>query len=436
MLLLKEIILDAQTNNLFTGVLRELKVTSVDKKATIIIGVRRCGKTTLINQIAANILSQGISQKNFLYINFFDERLSFLKTEGLNKVLEAYFSIYPEKKNQEKIYCFFDEIQIMPDWEKFIDRIQRTENCEVFITGSSANLLSKDIATEMRGRSLSWELFPFSFFEFLLAKDVSFDLPLNTKNRLIIMKFFDEFFEKGGFPEVVSVEEHIRVKIHQEYFNSILFRDLIERYDIPHPRAISDLAHRLINNIGSLYTLNKLTSYLQSLGHKAPKKSIAQYLEWFQDAFFLFTVRMYDASLSKSNANPKKIYCIDHSFVKSISSGILVNSGHLLENLIFSALRRKYIEIYYYKTKGGHEVDFLIQTHQQQKFLVQVSESLVKPQTRQRELKALEVAMAELNLSSGIVITLNEHEQITVDMGVINIIPAWKFLLEDLNLTR
>jgi hypothetical protein len=433
MQLLKEIILDAQSSPLYTGVLRELKITHLSKKASVIIGVRRCGKTTLINQIATNLLSQRISPKNFLYVNFFDERLSFLKTVGLNMVLEAYFSIYPEKKNQEKIYCFFDEIQIIPEWEKFIDRILRTENCEVFLTGSSANLLSKEIATEMRGRSLSWELFPFSFREFLLVKNISFELPLNTKDRLTIQKVFDEFFEKGGFPEVVDVDEHIRVKIHQEYFNSILFRDLIERYDISHPRAILDLARRLIDNIGSLYTLNKLTSYLQSLGHKTPKNSVAQYLEWFQDAYFLFTVRMYDASLSKSNANPKKIYCIDQSFVKSVSSGILINSGHLLENMIFIALRRKFVEIYYYKTKGGLEVDFVVQTQKQHKYLLQVSESLANPQTRQRELRAMEVAMVELNLSSGIVVTLNEQEEIAFENGVIQIIPVWRFLLEDIN---
>jgi len=430
---LKELILDSQTNPLFTGVTRQLEITSLSKKAFIIIGVRRCGKSTLLNQIASRLKTKGISSEKFLYINFFDERLSKLKTEGLNKVIEAYYLLYPEKKNNEKIYCFFDEIQIIPDWEKFVDRMLRTENCEIYITGSSAKMLSKEIATQMRGRSLSWELFPFSFREFLEVRKINNKLPFNTKNRIMVQKSFDEYFEKGGFPEVTDLEKSLRVKIHQEYFNSILFRDLIERHNISHPLAIMDLSRRLIDNITSLYTLNNLTNYLKSLGHKVPKNSVAEYLDWFEDAYFLFSVRVFNASLSKSNANPKKIYCIDQSLVKSVSSGILINSGHLLENLVFIALRRLNVGIYYYKTKGKYEVDFLVQTQKHKKFLLQVSESLVNPSTKQREIRALKIAMTELNLFSGMIITLNEQEQIDVGIGVIEIIPIWKFLLEDVN---
>jgi predicted AAA+ superfamily ATPase len=208
---------------------------------------------------------------------------------------------------------------------------------------------------------------------------------------------------------------------------------MIERHDISHPRALLDLAHRLVDNIASLYTLNSLTNYLKSLGHKVPKNSVAEYLNWFEDAYFLFTVRVFSASLSKSNANPKKIYCIDHSFVKSVSSNVLINSGHLLENLVFIALRRLNLDIWYYKTKSNLEIDFLVQTQNRKKYLFQVSATLVNPQSRQREIHALKNAMAELNLTTGTIITQDEQEQIVLENGVIEIIPAWRFLLVDIS---
>ncbi|MBU0763736.1 MAG: ATP-binding protein [Bacteroidetes bacterium] len=429
---LKELILDAQANPLFTGIPRDLKIEALPGKAAIVIGVRRCGKSTYINQIASQLLAKGVPAENLFYINFFDDRLSNLKNDGLTNVAEAYFSIYPEKKNKEKIYCFFDEIQVVPGWEKFVDRLLRTENCEVYITGSSSKLLSKEIATQMRGRSLSWELFPFSFEEFLTTYQINYESPFPTQKRLTIQKTFEAYFEKGGFPEVIEAGKNLRIKIHQEYFNSILFRDLIERYDIRHPRALMDLARWLIDNIASSYSLNSLTKYLKLFGHKVHKNIVSQYLDWLEDAYFLFTVKVFDASLRKSNANPKKIYCIDQSLVKSVSTGIFVNSGRLLENMVFIALRRIVPNIWYYKTKGNHEVDFIVQTMDNKKFLFQVSESLANHDTRQREINSLRNAMKELRLKSGMIITYSDFEQVETENGIIRIIPAWRFFLEDI----
>lgn len=163
--------------------------------------------------------------------------------------------------------------------------------------------------------------------------------PVSPGKRYEILKAFDSFWETGGFPEVIGLPPLLRIKIHQDYWNAILFRDLIERHNISAPRALTDLAHKLVNNIASMYTINSLTGYLKSLGHKVPKTTVADFLNWFEDSYFLFTVKLYDASANRSNVNPKKIYCIDHSIVRSVSSGILVNSGHLLENLVFNALR-------------------------------------------------------------------------------------------------
>lgn len=431
--MLKEIILDFQEVDLPTGVPRRVDVTPVSGKATVCIGVRRSGKSTFMFQLMQRLQDSGVSRQNILYLNFFDDRLHRLQHGGLGVILEAYFSLYPEKKNAQKVYCFFDEIQVVPGWEPFVDRLMRTEKCEVYITGSSAQMLSREIATQMRGRALSWEMFPFSFREFLDFKGIESEGPLSTKKRLTIQKGFEAYWEAGGFPEVVNLDRMLRIKTHQEYWGAMLFRDLVERHDISHPKAVTDLAHWLVDNTGSLYSVNNLTGYLKSLGHKAPKSSVSDYLAWFEDAYVLFTVRIFDASLARASTNPKKIYCIDHALVTSVSSGILVNSGHLLENLVFTALRRLTPDIFYFKSKAGREVDFIALIpslgQERSRMLVQVCESMADPQTRKREISALAEAMAELKLAEGTIVTRGEQEQILVDSGKIDVVPAWHFLL-------
>lgn len=427
---IKSIILDFQETVLETGVPRHLRVETMHGKATVCIGVRRGGKSTYMYQVIQGLLDGGIPRENIMYINFFDDRLHNLRRDNLGLIADAYFAIYPEKKNAETVYCFFDEIQAVSNWEPFVDRLIRTEKCEVFLTGSSSRMLSKEIATQMRGRALSWEMFPFSFREFLDYKEIDSGGALSMKRQLLIRKAFEEFWETGGFPEVAGLGRNLRIKIHQEYFHTILLRDLVERHDISHPKAVTDLGHWLVDNISSLYSINSLTGYLKSLGHKVPKSAVSNYLEWFEDAYFLFTVRIYDASLARSNTNPKKIYCVDHALVTSVSSGILVNSGHLLENLVFTSLRRLHPEVYYYRTKSGREVDFIVPFHGQAPMLVQACETLADRQTRKRETAALKEAMAELGLKTGTIVTRNEDERIDIETGSIKVVPTWRFLLD------
>lgn len=426
----KSILLDFQEAQLETGVPRRIPMEPVRGKAAVCIGVRRSGKSTYLHQRIQRLLDSGVSRRNILYLNFFDDRLHPLRHENLGVIAEAYYALYPEKKNTETVYCFFDEIQAVPGWEPFVDRMMRTEKCEVYLTGSSAHMLSKEVATQMRGRALSWELFPFSFREFLDGKGLESEGPLSTRKRLLVQKAFEEYWETGGFPEVLDIDERLRIKMHQEYLNAILFRDLVERHDIAHPKAVSDLAHWMIDNTASLYSVNRLTGYLKSLGHNAPRAAVSDYVAWFEDAYFLFAVRIFDASLARSNTNPKKVYCIDHALVASTASGILLNSGHLLENLVFIALRRVHPDIFYYKTKSGKEVDFIVPVRGRPRLLVQVCESLAVPQTRKREFAALKEAMAELGLKEAVIVTRNEDEAVETDAGTIRVLPAWRFLLE------
>jgi len=427
---LKAIILDFQESPLDAGVPRRMALKAVPGKASVCIGVRRSGKSTYMFQIMQRLLDHGVPRQNILYLNFFDDRLHGLQQAGIRLVAEAYYAMFPEKKGTETVYCFFDEIQSLAGWEPFVDRLMRTEKCEVYLTGSSARMLSKEIATQMRGRALSWEMFPFSFREFLDYKTIDSAGALSTKRRLLVQKAFGEYWEAGGFPEVVGLTRQLRVKTHQEYFHAVLFRDLVERHDVAHPKAVADLAHWLVDNIAAPYSVNRLTGYLQSLGHNAPKSAVSNYLAWFEDAYFIFSVRVFDASLARSHTNPKKAYCVDHAMITSLSSGILVNSGHLLENLVFTALRRIFPEVFYYKTATGREVDFVVPSRPRSPILIQVCESLAEPQTRKREVAALSQSMTELRVKTATIVTRAQDERIETDAGTIEVVPAWRFLLE------
>jgi predicted AAA+ superfamily ATPase len=282
----------------------------------------------------------------------------------------------------------------------------------------------------MRGRALSWEIFPFSFREHLDFKGIDGAGPFSTKQRLLVQKAFDGFWETGGFPEVAGLEPHLRVRIHQEYLRAILFRDMVERHGVSHPRAVTDLTHRLIDNIASLHSVNRLTGYLKSLGHKAPKTAVSDYLEWFEDAFFLFNVGIFDASITRRKANPRKVYCVDHALVTSVASGILINAGHLLENLVFTALRRVTPDVCYYRNQGGSEVDFIAQLPDRRRLLVQACETMADPATRKREVSALAEAMREQRLDTGTIVTRRDEDRVEVEGGTIEVLPAWRFLLE------
>ena len=426
--LLAEMIADFQAVPIEAGFDRALRLQTAPRKAAVCIGVRRCGKTTVLFQHIRRLLDSGVPMENIVYLNFFDDRLRSLNRDTLDTVGEAFFGMFPEKKGTEKVYFFLDEIQCVPGWEPYVDRLLRTETCEVFISGSSAKLLSTEVATQMRGRSLSWELFPFSFGEFVRARGMNPEGPPTSKRRLTLAKHFDAYWQTGGFPEVLDASDKIRVMTHQEYLNAILFRDVIERHDVAHPRAVADLAAWLIDNTASTYSINRLTGYLSALGHRMPKNTVGDLLEWFEDAYFLFTTRIFDASLARSNTNPKKIYCIDHALVRSTSSGVLVNDGHLLENIVFLALRRSGAKIYYHRTKGGREVDFAVPGKNGVE-LVQVCETLKAAETRERELHALGEAMRELGVKHGTVVTRSEEGVEKTDAGEISIQPAWCWLL-------
>jgi predicted AAA+ superfamily ATPase len=428
--LIQDLLVEALQQEWFTGITRRLDYHLMPGKAMACIGVRRCGKSTFLHQIMARLRDEGVPNEDFIYLNFFDDRLEPVRQGRMDLVAEAYFSLYPEKRGRGGLHCFLDEVQMCSGWEGFVDRLLRAERMGVYLSGSSARLLSREVGPAMRGRALTWELFPFSFAEFLDARGIPPDLT-GQAARLRVRKAFGEYWEKGGFPEVLDVDEPLRVMIHQDYFKTMIYRDVVDRCDVIHPRAVRDAAFRLLNSTASQYSINALTGYLKSQGHKVSKTFTGEIPEWFEDAYALFSVKLFDASLSRQQANPKKIYAVDHAMVRSCSTGILVDSGHLLENMVFVDGRRRGRSLFYYRTRNGREVDFVWKNSSGQLHLVQVCEQMPEGgETRERELAALREAQAEQPGCRAVVVTRDEESVVESPHGDIEVVPVWKWLLQ------
>jgi predicted AAA+ superfamily ATPase len=413
---------------------RRVAIGSLPGKVSVVTGVKGSGKTTLLIQRIRQLIESGVPRENILYLDLTDDRLYWLRHENPDLILEAYFELHPQNHGSETVHCFFDEMQALPHWQLFIDRLLRTEKCEVTVAGSLLPSPEEETASPLTGRIVFWEVFPLSFREFLDSKGIESDGPLSTKQRLTIQKAFEDFWRVCGFPGVIRLEQRQRVEAHQADWNTIL-ASIIGHHNISHPRAVIDLAHWLVDNTGSFYAVSHLTDYLKSLGHRVRKSSVVDWCAAFEDAGLLFSVNIFSSSPTRISVNPRKVYCIDHALVTSVSSGILSNRDSLLENLVFTELRRVTPEIFYYKAKTGREVDLVallpsVPEQEQAVMLVQVCASLADPRVKQSEVRSLSEAMVELAVAEGIIVTWRTDETIPVGFGTIQVVPVWRFLLE------
>ncbi|OGW05483.1 MAG: ATPase [Nitrospinae bacterium RIFCSPLOWO2_01_FULL_39_10] len=422
--ILKTIITDSQEKDMSHVMDRDIQIPLNTGKVISLVGVRRSGKTHLLYSII-NKLRKTTDPKNIVYINFEDDRLFPLELKDLTNLLDAYYELYPDKKN-ERVYFFFDEIQNVQYWEKFIRRLYDTENCTVFITGSSAKLLSREIATTLRGRTLSYEVFPLSFSEFLRFKKINTDF-YSSKSLAKIKNAFSEYLIKGGFPEIVNYDSTIFMKTLQEYIDLIMFRDVIERYNISNTFLLKRLIKFCFTNIATHVSFNKLYNDFKSQGLSLSRNTVYEYIACLEDAFALFTIPIYAKSVREQWRNPRKIYTVDVGFKTAMDYPFSIDIGRVFENIVFLELRRQSEKIYYFK--GKHEVDFYY-TSDGKEHLLNVSYDMESPATRAREIKGLIEAMKSLSLKEGSIITAEHKDMIKTDVGKINVIPLWEWLLE------
>jgi predicted AAA+ superfamily ATPase len=419
----KSLILDFQEKDLSSVKERDIDIPIDLDKPISLVGVRRSGKTFILFSLIRKLI-KSVDKRNILYINFEDDRLYPLVLSDLNLLMETYFELFPGKK-KEKIYLFLDEIQNVPNWELFVRRIQDTENCRIFITGSSAKLLSKELATVLRGRSIAYEVFPLSFGEYLEFKDIDRN-NFSSFGLAKIKSAFDEYISRGGFPEVIDYDDDIYTRTLQEYLELIMYRDIIERFNIKNTHLLKILMKFCFTNVSRLISPNKLYNDFKSQGLKLSKNTIYEYLTYLEDAYGVFSIPIYGQSVGKEIRNPKKIYNVDTGFKRVMDYSFKKDIGHLYENIVFLELRRETKEIFYYKRK--QEVDFCFKKEGKPN-LINVSYTFETPSTRAREITGLMEAMDYFSLDEGLILTAEIEEEIKENDKIIKIVPLWKWLL-------
>ena len=427
--ILQEIIIEHQKLPELDTVHRDIKIERIPRKATILMGIRRCGKTTLMYQREKELLASGVARKAICFIDFSDDRLIELRTGQPGIIADAYYSLFPEMEN-EKVYYFFDEIQNLNNWELFVNRLMNIRQCEVNITGSSAKLLEKEASTEMGGRKLSWYLYPYSFEEFARSRQINTDMPHSEGEKARLSSAFLSYCDIGGFPEsLLFSSKPMVMKYLQDTANDIIFRDIIERYKVSNTAAVKAMMIILAGQISTKLSITKLYQRLRGMQIKVSKEAVSEYLSYFEDAFFFSLIPIRSYNIAVINTNEKKVYLADHSLSAALSPQ-KHSTGLILENIIAMHLIRKHGKdnIAYYRTPKGYEIDFAIGPDDDIT-LIQICASLEDPDAREREIRALEDAMSALKTDKAYIITLEESDEIKTKAGTINVIPAWRFLL-------
>lgn len=377
-----------------------------NKKVSIISGVRRSGKSTLLKQISENY-------KSFHYFNFEDERLLDFDKNDFNSLLEVLL----ELNGEQKVF-FFDEIQYVKAWEKFIGRLFSL-NYKVFLTGSSANLLSKELGTALTGRHIKLELYPFSFKEFLDYHNYH-DYNLNlTSNRAKIKRFFNKYLEIGGFPEVMISQDRSELK---QLYQDLLIKDIILRFKIRDTKSFRELALYLISNISSPLSFNRLKT---ALDFKSAS-TVKNYVDYLEEAYLIFSVFRYDFSVKKQLVANRKVYGIDLAMINEIAFSFSQNKGQKLENLVYLELKRLNYSIYYYQEKL--ECDFLVCHKGKIIEAIQVVDNL-NVNNKNREVAGLLAAMEKHKLTKGLILTNDYSGVEKIKEKKIIFEPVWRWLL-------
>ncbi len=393
-----------------------------------VVGVRRSGKSTLLKQIINYlIIEKNIPPKNILFLNLEHPYFSSYSKDVkyLEKIYEDFIKI---AQPNGKIYIFLDEIQFFNDWPIFVKSHFEQKNVQFVLSGSNSALLATDMITLLSGRTLPIEVFPFSFREIAEAKEFDFQNKITiTQKRPQLRALLDQFLKYGGFPGIIlNLDSSTAYDVLSAHGKTILYQDVAPRLQLRKSVELERLFVYLISNIGKPFSYSNLSKIFD-----LTDKAIKDYIGAFADSYLLFELEMFDFSLKKQLRNQKKIYSIDAGQVNAIAFHFTENIGRLLENLVFLELRRTGLELYYYKTKTGQEIDFLVKKNLMLG-LVQVSLSLISTETKAREINALFQAMDELNKQCGIIITLDEEDQFFEGDKKIIAIPAFKFFCFDI----
>ncbi|MEK6893760.1 MAG: ATP-binding protein [Nanoarchaeota archaeon] len=384
-----------------------------DKRIIIISGMRRVGKSTLLGEIMMQLKSQ---DKKYCYINFEDEAFLGFEAKDFEKLNEILMEVYGSGD-----YYFFDEVQNIENFESFIRRIQ-DDGKKIFLTGSNSSLLSKEFGTKLTGRYKMFELYPFSFKEFLIKKEIPLqeDLRFTTEKKAQIKAHFMNYMELGGVPEYLENKDQNYI---QTIYENIIFRDIISRYNIKSQKILRELVNILSSNISSPFTYNSLKKSL----NLSNAITVKDYISYLSNSYLFFEVLRFDYSTIRQLSFPRKIYIIDLAFFNIVGVTFKTNFGRIFENLMFIELKRRNKEVFYFQKEK--ECDFVIKQGNNVSEAIQACYQLTK-ENKEREISGLLEAMKEFKLKRGLILTYEQEEELTIEGKKILIQPAWKWLIE------
>ena len=409
---------------------REKPLPIGEDKIVTIPGVRRCGKTSRMENVANHLLSEGVDRKRLLWIGFDDERLVKMTSDDLSQIIEAYSEMYPDVE-KKSVYMFFDEIQLIEGWEYFVMRLYKNYTKNIYISGSNATMLSGELKSALRGWPEEEETLPLSFREYCSFNDIDTASWLES-DLAKIRNAFARYNNEGGFPEVVLTKDPLqKVKRLQTYFDTMLLKDIVEQYGLSNIEVMRYFLKRVMANLTKPTSIRAIHGDIKSQGLKVSKDVLYDWANYACGVFMFLRIANYSKSLQKAENSQPKYYCIDNGLRDAVLLPQSDDDGKKLENTVFLQLYRQRTpidKIFYYQ--GQHECDFVVQRGNEIAQLVQVTWDMKNEETKKREVDGLLEAAQVTGCKNLYIITAYDQDDISTESGdIIHVVPAWRWLL-------
>lgn len=426
---IKSLIAMRQNEIPFDVIERDLRLPINRKKIITVPGVRRCGKSTMMGIAINNLVHEGVPKENILWLGFDDERLINMSSDELDNVIIAYMEMFPNIQIKD-VHMFFDEIQLIKDWEYFVLRVYKSYCKNIYVCGSNATMLSTELVSALRGYPLEYEIYPLSFNEYCRFKGISTDSYLE-QDKARLKTAFEDFIHASAFPEVVlATSKSEQLKLLHGYFDTMILRDLTEHYRISNTSVVRYLIKRIMDNLTKPTSINAIYNDIKSQGLKVSKDDLYLWADYACRIFMFIRIPKYSCSVGKERKSLDKYYCIDNGLRAAVLMPQSNDHGKYLENTILLQLKRNLLpsdKISYYQ--GHTECDFVLQREDRVVQLIQVTWSITDAETREREIKGLLEASSATDCDNLLILTHDEEGILTKDGKQILVVPTWKWLL-------
>lgn len=431
--IIKSLIIIKQREIPFDVIDRDTELPVNRKKIITIPGVRRCGKSSMMEIAINKLTNNGVSRQNILWLGFDDERLRTMTSDELDEIIISYMELFPDIPIKD-VHMFFDEIQLIPDWEYFILRVYKSYCKNLYVCGSNATMLSTELGSALRGYPLEYETYPLSFNEYCRFKGID-TYTVTEQDSARLKKSFEQYNRESSFPEIVlTASEFEKIKMLHGYFDTMILKDLSEHYHIANTGLVRYFVKRIMANLTKPTSINAIYNDIKSQGFKVNKDDLYLWADYICNIFLFIRIPKYDRSLSKEQKSLDKYYCIDNGMRDAILMPQSDENGKNLENTVFMQLhrmRQPSDKITYFQGKA--ECDFVIQREEKVAQLIQVTWTISDSDTRKREIVGLAEASSATGCDNLLILTDDEEDTITDNGRTIHVMPVWKWILSHKN---